>query len=171
MKRMLCLTFAILTTHSAQAGGNTSIAEIASVTSVKLEERKIIIVGTGVVRFPVMTTPEHQTQSSEVRGHKTQWVYAKTTGGVFEIIPYFSRHDIEGVGTGGHTDRELQTLSAKGWAEAVETCKRIKPGDQITIGYQGDQRLIDGYQVMSAVGWGSITIHPEQSSAGQTGAD
>lgn len=171
MNRLFTLALAIFTTQWAQAGGNTSIVEISSVTSVKIEEQKITIVGTGVVRFPVMTTTEHQTHSDEILGQKIQWVYAKTTSGVFEIIPYFSRDDIEGVGTGGHASQELKTLGAKWWAEAVETCKRIKAGDRITIGYQGDLRLIGGYQVKSAVGWGSVTIRPDKTNVEQTGAD
>lgn len=142
----------------AQAGGNTSIVEISSVKSLKLEEGKITIVGTGLVRFPVITESEHQTGSSEILGKKAQWVYAKTTDGVFEMIPYFSRSDIEGVSAGGHPTEELKALSAKWWTETLAAYKKIKVGDRVTIGYQADQRVIGAYQVKSAVGWGSLTM-------------
>ena len=170
MNRLFILAILLLASQWVHAGGNTSIVDISSVTSLKIEARKITIVGTGVVRFPVMTTAEHQTNSDKVFGQRVQWVYAKTTDGVFEVIPYNSRSDIEGVPTGGHSDEELKALSVKFWAEAVETCKRIKVGDRITIGYEGDQRLLGGYRVKSATGWDSVTIQPNQVGAEPNGA-
>ena len=138
------------------------MVEIASVTSLKLEGDKITIVGTGVVRFPVITTEGHQTNSDTVLGQQAQWVYAKTSEGIFEIIPYDSDDSIEGVSSGGHPTEESRALSAKWWADTLKTFKRIKVGDRITIGYQGDQRIVGAYKVKSAVGWGSLTLHSEK---------
>ena len=107
----------------------------------------------------------HQTNSDTILGRQVQWVYATASDGVFEVIPYFSESSIEGVGTGGHSTEELKTLSTKWWAETIATFKRIKVGDRITIGYQGDQRLIGDYAVKRAVGWGSITLHSEKKGA------
>ena len=119
------------------------------------------------MRFPVITTAGHQTNSDTILGQPAQWVYAKTFEGVFEIIPYGSNDAIEGVPAGGQQTEAYRALSAKWWTGTLETFKRIKAGDRITIAYQGDQRIVGACIVKSAIGWGSLTLHSEKKSAEQ----
>ena len=138
------------------AGGNTSIVAIDKVTSVKVEEKKIIIRGSAVIKRRVMSTKEKG--DGTVFGQPAQWLHAKVDDCVFEVIPYFGRPDIEGVPTGGHSEEELKRLSDKWWVEIHAVGKKIKMGDAVGIGYQGDITTINGVRVSKIVGYGSITI-------------
>lgn len=154
----------------AFAGGNTSIAELSEVHSVKVEDHKITIVGSGFVIFRAMTDEKHQTNNDAVFGQPAQTVHIRATRGVFEMIPYFSNPEIKGVPTGGHTNEELKKLSKKWWSEQMLTFKKIKAGDSITIGYQQDQTTLSEFQVQGIIGAGSVTIHPKKQKAEQGNA-
>ena len=159
--------FFFLTSCVARSGGNTSVVKLSAVHNIKIEEGKITIVGSGFVVFRAMTDKEHQTESSQVFGQPTQVVHMRTTKGIFDIIPYFSDLKIKGVPTGGHSSGELKRLSKKWWAELMETCKSIKVGDSITIGYQADKMTISEFKVQHIIGAGSVRINPENIKAEQ----
>ena len=76
--------------------------------------------------------------------------------GVFEIVPYFSRPDIKGVPSGGHSAEQLKSYSEKWWKGTMETARKIKAGDAITIGYQGDITTLEGYRMAKIIGWGML---------------
>lgn len=139
----------------AQAGGNSSIVEIDKVTEIKIEARKIIIKGGAVIKRRIMSTAEKA--DSKVFGQPAQWFHAKVREAVFEVVPYFTP-EIHGVPTGGHSKAELKRMSDKWWADTHAGAMKIKKGDALTIGYQGDQTTINGVVVTKVVGYGSIQI-------------
>ena len=142
------------------AGGLSSVAQIAEVHSVQIEENKVCIVGTGFLEFRAMTDAENQTEDNQVFGQPAQMVRIRATKATFTIIPYFSDPDIRGVPTGGHSKEELEGLSRKWWADFSPSYRRIQPGDRITIGFQEDRIVLSGFQVKSVIGAGSVTIEP-----------
>ena len=120
----------------------------------------------------IMTTDEHG--DSQAFGQPAKIVHAKSGDGVFEIIPYFSRPDIEGVPTGGHSDEELKALSAEWWAVLQKSASEISKGDSVTIGYQGEVITMTGFKIKKITGWGMIqskaaTAVPEQGKADDPG--
>lgn len=151
---LLCSFLIIALPLICRAGGNTSIVEIDKVSEVKVEENKITIQGSAVVKRLVMSTVEMG--DATVFGQPAQWLYAKVENAVFEIVPYFSP-GIEGVPTGGHNDEELKLLSDKWWEATRADAAKIKTGDSLTIGYQGDQTVISGMRVTKIVGYGTLT--------------
>ena len=146
-------------------GGNTSIVHLSEVHSVKIEPRKITIVGSGYVEFRVMTDLE--TATSNVFGQRAQQVRAKTSRGTFEIIPYFSDPEINGVPTGGHAAEELRQLSEKWWVEMQAAYASIRVGDVVTIGYQEDRTTLSEFQVQKITGAGSVSVDLKHDRAEQ----
>lgn len=140
------------------AGGLSSVAQIAEVHSVQIEENKVCIVGTGFLEFRAMTDAENQTEDNRVFGQPAQVVRIRAEKATFTIIPYFSDPEIRGVPTGGHSKEELEGLSRKWWADFSPAYRRIQSGDRITIGFQEDRIVLTGFQVESVVGAGSVTI-------------
>lgn len=153
----LYLLVVTLLTQVLHAGGNSTVVRLSHVDKITIEDDKIIIVGDGMASKRIMTSEEHK--DSSVFGRPTQMNHAKITNGVFELIPYFSRQDIEGVPTGGHTSDELKILSDTWWAETLKTAKKVSVGDSVTIGYQGDIVTISDFTLKRIVGWGSVRIN------------
>ena len=87
-----CLLFAPLV---ALGGGNSSIAELHSVKSIKIEDERIVIVGSGMIRKRVLSDAEHG--DGTVFGQPAQWMHAKVIDCEFEIVPYHVRDDLKGV--------------------------------------------------------------------------
>lgn len=142
------------------AGGNSSIVEIDKVTEIKVEEKKITIKGSAVIKRRVMSTAEKG--DTTVFGQPAQWLHAKVKEAVFEVVPYFTP-GIEGVPTGGHTDEELKRQSDKWWVTTHADAAKIKKGGAVTIGYQGDQTTINGVRVTRIVGYGSVAVKGERA--------
>jgi hypothetical protein len=140
-------------------GGNTSVVHLSEVHSMKIEPEKITIIGTGYVEMRIMT--DRQFAASEVFGRPAEMVRSITTRGTFEIIPYFSNSEINGVPTGGHDRDELRKLSEQWWKETEKTSANFRPGDSVTIGYQEDRITISEFQVKTILGAGSLTIIPK----------
>ena len=154
---LILLTFLVPFAEGV-AGGLSSIAQIAEVHSVRMEENKVCIVGTGFLEFRAMTDAESQTEDSQVFGQPAQVVRIRADRATFTIIPYFSDSEIRGVPAGGLSNEELEGLSRKWWADFLPTYRRIQTGDRITIGFQEDRIVLTGFQVESVVGAGSVTI-------------
>ena len=144
----------------AVAGGNSSIVEITKVTSIEIEEGKVIIKGEGMLRKRVMSDAEHG--DSTAFGQPTQMLHARTRDGVFEIVPYNSRFDISGVpGTykeGQEIPDEVKAQTKKFWDGLIATAKQVKVGDAVTIGYQREKMTITSVYVTHIVGAGSLRI-------------
>jgi hypothetical protein len=85
---LLAITVLIATISCSLAGGNTSIVDLDKVTSIKIEDEKITVVGSGMLRRRVMSDDEHG--DSTVFGQPTQMLYARVTDCKFEIIPITS---------------------------------------------------------------------------------
>ncbi len=150
---------------AAMAGGNSSIVEIDRVDEIRIEKEKITLVGNALVRARVITTAGDHADSS-VFGQPAQVVRAKVTKGVFEVIPYFGRDDIEGVPTGGHSSEELKALSDKWWIGTMAKAKTIERGDAVTIGYQGDKTTFTGFQLKRIEGFGTLSIEKKVDNFG-----
>lgn len=144
--------------------GNTSIVHLSEVHSVKVEPRKITIIGSGYVEFRMMTDLE--TATSSVFGQPAQLVRARTSRGTFEIIPYFSDPEIKGVPTGGHSVENLKDNSEKWWADMQKSYASIRVGDAVTIGYQEDRTILSEFQVQKITGAGSVSF-PKRPKAEQ----
>lgn len=142
-------------TQFAVAGGNSSIVEIDKISDIKIEAQKITIKGSAVIKRRIMSTAEKA--DSTVFGQPAQWFHAKVRTAVFEVVPYFTP-EIHGVPTGGHSKADLKRMSDKWWVDTHAGATKIKKGDAITIGYQGDQTTINGVVVTKVVGYGSIRI-------------
>ena len=141
-------------------GGNTSIVQLSEVHSVKIEPRKITIIGSGYVEFRILTDLE--TATSSVFGQSAQLVRARTSRGTFEIIPYFSDPEIKGVPTGGHDAEELRQLSGKWWADMRKSYASIRVGEAVTIAYQQDRSIISEFQVQKITGAGSVSVSKQE---------
>ena len=129
----------------------------------KVEPDKITIIGTGYVELRIMTDSEAATNS--VFGQPAQLVRAKTTRGIFEIIPYFSDPEIRGVPTGGHDADALRKLSTQWWKDMKDTYASVRAGDCITIGYQQDRITISEFQIQRIIGAGSLSVNPKPATA------
>ena len=140
------------------AGGNTSLVDLGRVTSIKIEEHKITIVGSGMLRKRVMTDESHG--DSTCFGQPTQMLHAKVTDCVFEVVPYFVRDDVRGVPgpNSKNLTPEMEALSKKWWEETVALAKTIKVGYSIEIGYQREKMTLTSYYVTKIVGSGSLNI-------------
>ena len=156
----LCVSLLLAFPLVALAGGNSSLVKLHKITEIKVEDQKITIKGSGVVIRRLMSTSEKGDGS--VFGQPAQWVHAKVTDAVFEVVPYFTS-GIVGVPTGGHKKEELERLSKEWWAGTHEDAKQIKVGDAVTIGYQGDQTTINGFQITKMIGYGSVSIQTERT--------
>ena len=153
---LLTITVLIATISCSLAGGNTSIVDLDKVTSIKIEDQKITIVGSGMLRRRVMSDAEHG--DSTAFGQPTQMLYAKVTECTFEIIPYHLRSDVQGV-PGPDLDKITpaeKARSLKWWADTLAKAKTINPGDAITIGYQREKLTITSVYVTHIVGSGSL---------------
>jgi hypothetical protein len=157
---LLCLCSLIALTQVCLAGGNTSLVEIDKVTEIKVEKNKITIRGSAVIKRRVMCTAEKA--DSTVFGQPAQWFHARVSDAIFEVVPYFTP-GIQGVPTGGHSDAELKHLSDKWWSATHAHAAKIAKGDNVSIGYQGDQTTINGVQVTKIVGFGSVVINDERN--------
>ena len=64
--------------------------------------------------------------------------------------------EFEGVPSG--PDREkARALSEKWWGWTLETARKLKAGDAVTIGYQSERLTIRGFVVTAITGAGSLT--------------
>lgn len=144
----------------ALAGGNTALVEIDEVSDIKVEDKRITIQGSAVIKRRIMSTAEKG--DSTVFGQPAQWFHAKVENAVFEVVPYFTP-GIKGVPTGGHTDEELQRLSADWWAATHANAKNVKKGDAVSISYQGDQTTINGVRVTRIVGYGGVQVKEDRT--------
>ena len=149
----LCLCSIFALPLFVLAGGNTSIVEIDRVSEIKVEEKRITIKASAVIRRRVMSTAEKG--DTTVFGQPAQWLHAKVDEAVFVVVPYDSP-DIEGVPTGGHSEEELKQLSDTWWKDTIAKAAQIKVGDAVTIGYQGDQTTINGVRVTRIIGYGTF---------------
>ncbi|MDB4749131.1 hypothetical protein OAG13_06835, partial [Akkermansiaceae bacterium] len=139
-------------------GGNTSVVDLKKVSSIKIEENRITIVGSGMLRKRVMTDAAHG--DSTCFGQPTQMLHAKVTDCIFEIVPYFIRSDLKGVpGLDPNTlTPEVKAMSEKWWAGTLDVAKKIKVGDAIEIGYQREKMTLTSVYVTKIVGSGSLKI-------------
>jgi len=154
MKNLLLRIFAIVALPQlVVAGGNTSIVEIKEVSEIKIEDKKVIIKGSAVVRRRIMSPAEKG--DTTVFGQPAQWIYAKADNAIFEIVPYFTP-GIKGV-PGGGREKEMKRLRDKQWTGLLASAATTKKGDTITIGYQGDQTIFDSFYLSKIVGFGSLT--------------
>lgn len=156
MKKLLCAALLLTLTQFAQAGGNSSLIEIAKVKSVKIEEGKITIVGDGIIKKRVFTDEENK--DSTIFGQPAQWQVTKVRECTFEVVPYGVRADIAGVPGGGPenmTPERRKKMDAY-FAKLVGVAKTIKPGDAAHIGYQSDRAVLLGYKITHIVGEGSL---------------
>lgn len=161
----LILTASLIFAHVqlCLAGGNSSVVDLDKVTSIKIEENKITIVGTGMIRKRVMTDAKHG--DSTCFGQPTQMLHAKVTDCTFEVVPYHVNDDLKGVpgpSPGNMTD-EMKAQSMKWWAGTLASARKIKAGDAITIGYQREQMTLTSVWVSKIVGSGSLMIRKDQA--------
>ena len=158
--RLLTMGLIIGMLQVALAGGNSSIVEIEKVTSIKVEDGRIIITGDGMLTKRVMSDEGHG--DSTAFGQPTQMLHARARDGEFEIVPYYSRSDVSGV-PGGLRDgeevpEEVKAKSQEHWESILATARQVKVGDAVTIGYQRDKMTITGVRVTHIVGAGSLRI-------------
>ena len=154
------LTLVIITSllQFVFAGGNTSLVDLKKVSSIKIEDHKITIVGSGMLRKRVMTDTAHG--DSTCFGQPTQMLHAKVTDCVFEVVPYFVRDDLKGVlgPDSRNLTPEIKALSEKWWKGTLAVAKTIKIGDAIGIGYQSEKMTLTSVYVTKIVGSGSLNI-------------
>ena len=154
------LTLALITSlmQLTCAGGNTSVVDLKKISSVKIEENRITIVGSGMLRKRVMTDAAHG--DSTCFGQPTQMLHAKVTDCIFEIVPYFVRSDLKGVPGPDpkNLTPEIKAMSEKWWAGTLDVAKKIKVGDAIEIGYQREKMTLTSVYVTKIVGSGSLKI-------------
>jgi hypothetical protein len=154
------LTLALITSlmQLTCAGGNTSVVDLKKISSIKIEENRITIVGSGMLRKRVMTDAAHG--DSTCFGQPTQMLHAKVTDCIFEIVPYFVRSDLKGVPGPDpkNITPEIKAMSEKWWAGTLDVAKKIKVGDAIEIGYQREKMTLTSVYVTKIVGSGSLKI-------------
>lgn len=140
------------------AGGNTSVVNLKKVSSILIEENRITIVGSGMLRKRVMTDAAHG--DSTCFGQPTQMLHAKVTDCIFEIVPYFVRSDLKGVPGPDpkNLTPEMKVMSEKWWAGTLVAAKNIKIGDAVEIGYQREKMTLTSFYVTKIVGSGSLRI-------------
>ena len=154
------LTLALITSlmQLTCAGGNTSVVDLKKISSIKIEENRITIVGSGMLRKRVMTDAAHG--DSTCFGQPTQMLHAKVTDCIFEIVPYFVRSDLKGVPGPDpkNLTPEIKAMSETWWAGTLDVAKKIKVGDAIEIGYQREKMTLTSVYVTKIVGSGSLKI-------------
>ena len=154
------LTLALITSlmQLTCAGGNTSVVDLKKISSIKIEENRITIVGSVMLRKRVMTDAAHG--DSTCFGQPTQMLHAKVTDCIFEIVPYFVRSDLKGVPGPDpkNLTPEIKAMSEKWWAGTLDVAKKIKVGDAIEIGYQREKMTLTSVYVTKIVGSGSLKI-------------
>ncbi len=140
------------------AGGNSSIVNLDKVTSIKIEDEKITIVGSGMLQKRVLSDTEHG--DATVFGQPAQMLYARVTDCTFEVVPYHSREDVKGVPGPSPKDMtpEMKAQSMKWWAQKLIAAKKIKVGDAITIGFQREKMTLTSVYVTHIVGSGSLQV-------------
>ncbi|MDA7510068.1 hypothetical protein N8766_05085 [bacterium] len=155
---LLVCALLFATLQNSRAGGNTSIVELHKVSSIKIEDERIVIVGNGMIRKRVLSDAEHGDGSAF--GQPVQWLHAKVTECEFEIIPYHSRSDVKGV-PGPNPENlspEMKAQSMKWWAGTLANAKKIRIGSPATIGYQHEKMTITSVYVTHIVGSGSLSV-------------
>jgi len=163
MKKLILL-FVLLATalQPCFAGGNSSIVDLDQVISIKIENEKIVIVGSGMIRKRIMSDAEHG--DATAFGQPAQMVHAKVKECTFEVIPYHLRSDVKGV-PGVDPDNvtpKEKAQSMKWWSEMLASAREIKVGDAITIGYQREKMTITGLRVTHIVGSGFAKVRKPQ---------
>lgn len=152
----LALFFATLL--QASAGGNTSLVDLEKVNSIRIEENKITIVGTGMIRKRVASDAKHGDAS--VFCQPAQMLHAKAIDCTFIVVPYHVNDDLKGVpgpSPRNMTD-EMKAQSLKWWKGTLENAQKIKTGDSLRIGYQREQMVLTSYHVTKIVGSGSLIL-------------
>ena len=135
------------------AAGNTAIVEIDNVSEIRVEDKKITIKGSALVKRRTVSTAEKA--DDQVFGGPAQWLNAKVREATFVIVPYNSP-GIYGVPTGGHGKEEFKQLAERQWQVIHPFAKTIKKGDSVRIRYQGDKTTINGYYVTEVIGYGHL---------------
>ncbi|MGC6465745.1 MAG: hypothetical protein ACON5N_09180 [Akkermansiaceae bacterium] len=140
------------------AGGNSSIVDLDKVTSIKIEDGKITIVGDGMIRKRVISDQAHG--DAKVFGQPAQMLHAKVRDCTFEIVPYHVGDDLKGVPGPAPKDMtpEMKAQSQKWWQGTLESAKTIKVGDAITIGYQREKMTLTSVWVSHIIGSGSLRL-------------
>jgi hypothetical protein len=154
------VTFALLVASPllSFAGGNTSIVELAKVTSIKIEAERIIIVGSGMLRKRVMSDAEHANDTAF--GQPALWFHAKVKNCEFEVIPYHLRSDVKGVPGPDpkNITPAMKAQSEKWWKGTLGRAKEIRVGDAITISFQREKMTITSVYITHIVGSGSMRV-------------
>ncbi|MGJ8695583.1 MAG: hypothetical protein ACSHYF_04650 [Verrucomicrobiaceae bacterium] len=143
-------------------GGNSSVVELDKVTSITIEEERVVIVGSGMLHKRIMSDAEHGDASAF--GQPAQMVYAKVVDCTFEVVPYSSRRDVSGV-PGADPDRLTEEQKArikKWWEGTLADAREIQVGDAVTIGYQEEKMTITGVWVTHIVGAGSVKVRKKE---------
>jgi len=140
------------------AGGNSSIVEV-TVKSIEIEDEKVIVKGSGMLRKRVMSDAEHGDASCF--GQPAQMLYAKGDEATFEVGPYHVGDDIKGVPMGRLTEEGIAQCK-EWWKGTLEDARQIKAGDKLQIGYQRERLTIVGVRVTHVVGSGSLTVQEEK---------
>ncbi|MEN8773830.1 MAG: hypothetical protein ABF379_07240 [Akkermansiaceae bacterium] len=158
--KIIILTVSLFTAliQFSFAGGNTSVVDLDKVISIKIEEHKITIVGSGMIRKRVASDAEHGDAS--VFGQPAQMLHAKAVDCTFVIVPYHVNDKLEGVpgpSPRNMTD-EMKAQSMKWWKGTLETAKKVKEGEALTIGYQREQMTFTSYFVSQIKGSGSLIL-------------
>lgn len=158
---MVLIAFTLL---PSWAGGNSSVVELDKVTSIKIEENKITIVGSGMIRKRVMSDAGHGDTS--VFGQPAQTMYAKVSNCTFEIVPYHVNDDLLGVPGPSPKEmtEEMKAQSQKWWEGTLSKARMIKTGDAITIGYQREIMTLTSVWVSKIIGSGSLGIAAKRES-------
>ena len=156
-KILITLLMSAFALQSALAGGNSSVVELDKVTSIKIEDEKITVVGTGMIRKRVRSDAAHG--DTTVFGQPAQMMHAQVTDCTFVIVPYHVNDDLKGVPGPSPKDMtpEMLAQSKKWWKGTLESATRIKVGDAITIGYQREQMTLTSVYVTKIVGSGSLS--------------
>lgn len=158
--RTSLLTFALLiaTPLLALAGGNTSVVDLHSISSIKIEKNRILIVGSGMLRKRVMSDAAHG--DSTCFGQPTQMLHAKVTDCTFEIVPYHVDDELIGVPGPAPKDMTPKMIaqSEKWWADTLAHAQKIKVGDAVTIGYQREKMTLRSVYVTKIIGSGSVRV-------------
>ena len=150
------LIFALL--QFSFAGGNTSVVDLDKVTSIKIKENKITIVGSGMIRKRVASDAEHG--DSSVFGQPAQMLHAKAVDCTFVIIPYHVNEKLEGVPgpSPRNMTEEMKAQSMKWWKGTLEAANKVEEGEALTIGYQREQMTFTSYFVSQIIGSGSLIL-------------
>lgn len=123
---------------TAYAGGLSAWAEV-EVNDVKMENGRVIIVGTGAYTHRVISHSKDVKDS--VYGENAQVVKAKAKKVAF-VIP----------------TSDIDKRANKWWPRAWDTGNKVRVGDFIRIQYQGSDSLYDHFRLKEVRGAGVIKI-------------